>query len=290
MTKMSETIPILPSMAALRGRYDAWLADIWGVIHNGVRAFEAACEACTRFREQGGVVVLISNAPRPHDAVARMLDRLGAPRAAYDAIVTSGDVTRRMLAAEPGRSVFHLGPDRDKGIFEGLDTRFVGADGADLAVNTGLFDDTKETPKDYAGMLQGFLARRVPMICANPDLMVERGDQLVYCAGALAVAYEEIGGTVHYAGKPHLPVYELAFELIATAAGRAVPRSRILAIGDGLKTDMAGAEAAGLDALFIPSLLHVKGDGANTAGEIDRLFAETGRAWRPIGAQLGLRW
>ena len=287
----SAAISTLPAMSALADRYGAWLTDIWGVMHNGARAFEAAGEACAKFRAGGGVVVLISNAPRPGALVAAQLDRFGVPRAAYDAIITSGDVTRALLLERADAGIFHLGPERDRGVFEAT-TRYAPAETADLVVNTGLFDDTKETPADYAPMLAAFKARAVPMICANPDLMVERGDQLLYCAGALAQAYEAIGGTVHYAGKPHLPVYVQALALVdrisAERGGRPIDKARVLAIGDGLRTDMAGAEAAGLDALFIPSLLHTAGHSTIDGAAIAALFQDT--TFRPIGVQLGLRW
>ena len=285
-------IPILPSIAPLSSRYDAWLSDIWGVMHNGARAFEAACDACARFRAQGGVVVLITNAPRPHDSVASQLDKFGVPRTAYDAIITSGDVTRALLAKQAGRTVFHLGPERDRGVFQ-ANVRFAPVDSAELIVNTGLFDDLNETPADYEPMLRRLRLRDVPMICANPDLMVEKGDKLLYCAGALAQSYQAMGGTVLYAGKPHLPVYDEAFALVAKAlsagaSGRTFDKSRVLAIGDGLRTDMAGAQAAGLDAIFIPSLLHTEGHDLTDSAAIAALFKDT--TFRPIGAQLGLRW
>jgi HAD superfamily hydrolase (TIGR01459 family) len=293
MTQSSfPAIPILPSISALASRYDAWLSDIWGVMHNGAEAFQPAGEACTRFRAAGGIVVLISNAPRPHDAVAAQLDKLGVPRDAYDAIITSGDVTRSLLAKQAGRTVFHLGPDRDRGVFQ-AGVRFAPVESAELVVNTGLFDDAKETPADYEPMLRGLQARGVPMICANPDLMVEKGNKLLYCAGALAQSYEVMGGAVQYAGKPHLPVYEQAFALVAKILaakhnGRAFDKRRVLAIGDGMRTDMAGAQAAGLDAIFIPSLLHTEGHQLTGSAGIEALFKDM--AFRPIGAQQGLRW
>jgi HAD superfamily hydrolase (TIGR01459 family) len=287
-TTSAPAIPILPSISVLAGRYDAWLSDIWGVMHNGATAFAAACDACVRFRAGGGTVVLISNAPRPCDDVARQLDRFGVPRAAYDAIITSGDVTRAMLGQHAGRTVFHLGPERDRGVFEPSAPRFAPVDSAELIVNTGLFDDLTETPKDYETMLRGLQARGVPMICANPDLMVEKGDKLLYCAGALAQSYEAMGGTVLYAGKPHLPVYAQAHALITKSRGKPVDKRRVLAIGDGLRTDMAGAEAAGLDAVFIPSLLHMSGHADTNSAAITGLFKDT--VFRPVAAQLGLRW
>jgi HAD superfamily hydrolase (TIGR01459 family) len=288
MSNSLPAIPVLPSISALAGRYDAWLCDIWGVMHNGAAAFGAAGEACSRFRGRGGIVVLISNAPRPAVAVAAQLDRIGVVRGAYDDIITSGDVTRALLAAEKGKRIYHMGPERDLGVFEDAGVTFTDAARAELVVNTGLFDDAIETPDDYRERLAALRARDVPMICANPDLMVEKGDRLLYCAGALAQAYEAIGGRVAYAGKPHAPVYDMAVAMIARLRGAPVGRDRILAIGDGLRTDMAGAHAAGIDALFIPSLLHVDNGGAVDAAAIAALF--DGQPFRPIAAQDGLRW
>jgi HAD superfamily hydrolase (TIGR01459 family) len=288
MTDVARAIPILDSVSALADRYDAWICDIWGVMHNGLRAFAAACEAGREFRARGGSVVLVSNAPRPAPFVIEMLSKIGVPRDAYDAVVTSGDVTRILLERELSRPVFHLGPERDRGVFENLAVRFAAADAAEVVVNTGLFDDTTETPDDYRDQLAAMQRRGVRMICANPDIKVERGDTLIYCAGALAELYEAMGGEVIYAGKPHLPIYDMAFAKLAELRSAAVPRHRILAIGDGLRTDMAGAEAAGLPALFIASLLHVASEEAATAEGIAALFKDS--RLRPIGAQLGLRW
>ena len=281
-------IPVLPSIAGFAGGYDAWLCDIWGVIHNGHSAFLAACDACSQFRARGGTVVLISNAPRPRASVMLSLDALLVPRSSYDAIVTSGDVTRELLVASRARRIFHLGPERDLPIFEGLDIAFGTPDDCELVVNSGLFDDLSETPDDYAGMLAQFKARGLTMICANPDLVVEKGASLLYCAGALAQAYEALGGAVAYAGKPHPPVYDMAFDAITRLHGGRVAKSRVLAIGDGLRTDIAGAEAAGLDAVFIPSRVHLAGGEEASAAEINALFA--GKAFRPKAAQNGLRW
>lgn len=290
-TAAPPSIPLIPSVSALAERYDVWLCDVWGVIHNGERAYAGAVEACRRFRARGGTVVLVSNAPRPAANVVPQLERLGVAEDARDSLVTSGDVTRNLLEAKKETPLFHLGPERDKGLFEGLSLNFVAPGAAGLVICTGLYDDTTETPDDYADLLGELAARELTMICANPDLKVERGAQLVYCAGALAARYEEIGGRVTYAGKPYPPIYERSFVVASELRGAPVPRERVLAIGDGLKTDMAGAAAAGIDALFIASGLHLGkagSEGTSGAEAIDRLFA--GTSARPVAAQPRLVW
>ena len=192
------------------------------MLHNGARAFPAACEACRTFRGKGGIVVLISNAPRPFTAVVPHLTSLGVPADTYDTGITSGDVTRGLLEAWRGRRVLHIGPERDLGIFTGLDMHAAAAETAEAVVCSGFYDDTKETPADYAELFEGLLARRLPMICANPDIKVERGGELVWCAGALAADYQAKGGEVVYAGKPHLPIYQRALGTIDALAGRPV--------------------------------------------------------------------
>lgn len=291
MNSPPATIPILTSIADLAGRYDAWLCDIWGVVHNGLNVFSSAAEACTNFIGKGGKVVLISNAPRPWQSVQKQFDQFGVPHNIYDAIITSGDVTRGLIEAQADQPLFHLGPARDRPIFEGLDISFAGPEEAGLFVCTGFYDDTRETPDDYLDQLSRLQKRGLAMICANPDLMVERGSKLVYCAGSLAAAYKELGGTVHYAGKPYLPIYDMALDKVAALQGQKVPRERVLAIGDGLRTDMAGAAAAGLDALFVASGLHLDGHkaGDGLAEEaIAGLFADNETL--PIAATPGLSW
>src|SRR6266568_5224322 len=206
--------PFTSHFATLARGYDVALCDVWGVVHNGVAAAAEACDALARFRERGGTVVLITNAPRPGEIVARTtLDRLGVPRAAYDGIVSSGDVTRALIAARAGARVFHIGPERDLALFEGLDAPMTPLEHADYAVCSGLIDDTVETPQDYQELIARMRARPLAMICANPDVVVERGDQLVYCAGAIADLYAAAGGSVIYAGKPHRPIYEQALHI-----------------------------------------------------------------------------
>jgi len=279
-------IPIRSSISSVAPDSKAWLVDIWGVLHNGARAFPAACAACKTFRAQGGIVVLISNAPRPFPAVVPHLASLGVPADTYDTGITSGDVTRGLLEAWRGRRVLHIGPERDLGLFTDRDVHLATAETAEMVVCSGLYDDTKETPADYAPLFADLLARGLPMICANPDIKVERGGELVWCAGALAADYETKGGNVTYAGKPHLPVYEQAFGTIARLAGGPVAKESILAIGDGLETDLRGAHAAGLASVFIASAIHMPG-GLN-AGALHDLFAA--RPFAPIAALPALAW
>jgi HAD superfamily hydrolase (TIGR01459 family) len=280
---------ILDNVADIAGDYDAWLCDIWGVIHNGVDVYTPACDALLRFRESGGVVVLLSNSPRPREGVREQMAGLGVPAEIADWVITSGDVTRGLITASGANKIFHTGPERDRSVFHGLDISLGEVVEAEMVVCTGLFDDDTEVPDDYAGLLGDFLDMDLPMICANPDIMVERGNKLIYCAGAIAGLYEQLGGKVEYAGKPHLPVYEMAFSVINEAAGRDVPKARVLAIGDGLKTDMLGASAAGADALFIVSSLHVSPGQPVTAEYFEHLFTKHD-LMPPRAIQTCLQW
>jgi HAD superfamily hydrolase (TIGR01459 family) len=241
----------------IAGRYDSLICDVWGVIHNGVHVYDGAVDALRRFRSAHGPVVLLSNAPRPAAAIEAQFARLGVPTDCYDAIQTSGAATRDDLAlrADSGRlALFHLGPERDRGLFEGLPVQLVDEVDAELVVCTGPFNDETETPDDYAAMLARMKERDLTMLCANPDIVVQRGSDLVYCAGALAHAYERDGGTVAYYGKPHPPIYRSVLAGIARIAGR--PAGAPLAIGDGPETDIRGANGAGIDALFIADGVH----------------------------------
>jgi HAD superfamily hydrolase (TIGR01459 family) len=279
-------IPILGGIRDLAVNREAWIVDVWGVMHNGVRAFEAAVDACRRFRERGGTILLLSNAPRPFTAVAAQLEALGVPASAYDGGLTSGDLTRTLITAWQGRPLLHIGPARDRGLFEGLALEFAEAEEAAIIVCSGLYDDTKETPQDYARLLDQLAARQVPMLCANPDLVVERGDKLVYCAGALAAEYAGRGGEVTYAGKPHWPIYARALALIDALRGRTTAKDQVLAIGDGIETDLSGAQVAGLSSVFIASAIHAP-DGLSMPA-LEQLFA--GRPFAPIAALPALAW
>ncbi len=251
--------PFTPHFATLARGYDVALCDVWGVVHNGAAATSEACDALGRFRKQGGTVVLITNAPRPGEIVARTtLDRLGVPRAAYDGIVSSGDVTRALIAARAGAPVFHIGPERDLGLFDGLDAPLAPLEDADYTVCSGLIDDTVETPQDYQDLIARMRARSLAMICANPDVVVERGDQLVYCAGAIADLYAAAGGDVVFAGKPYRPIYEQALALAEATRGKRAEHHRVLAIGDSVRTDVKGAAAFGIDCLFVIAGIHAE--------------------------------
>jgi len=289
----SGEVPLVEGLSALAPHYALILSDVWGVLHNGLVAFAPASEALTRFRAGGGWVVLVSNAPRPGTGVAAQLDRVGVPRTAWDAIVTSGDLTRTAVIERDGQTVHHLGPARDRAIFDGLDVTFGDVEAADYVVCSGFRDDETETVEDYRGSLQRMRERDLWMICANPDLVVERGDRLVRCAGALAVAYEEIGGRAYYAGKPHRPVYEAALAMGAKLrGGKAISLNRVLAVGDAMRTDIAGAAAFGIDSLLVARGIHAVELGL----EAGSLQIEHVRRWlgkqehRPIGVCEHLVW
>jgi len=282
--------PFTDHFAALASDYDVALCDVWGVVHNGVVAAPDACDALARFRERGGTVVLITNAPRPGEAVARLtLDRLGVPRAAYDGIVSSGDVTHALIAARAGARVFHIGPPRDLGLFDGLDAPLAPLERADYAVCSGLVDDTVETPQDYQDLVARMRARSLPMICANPDVVVERGDKLVYCAGAIADLYADAGGEVIYDGKPYRPIYDQALALAEAARGKRVDHHRLLAIGDSVRTDLKGAAAFGIDCLFVTAGIHAEELGGRSdpdAAVLSIMFAAAGVAPKAVMRRL----
>lgn len=245
----------IQTLGEITDGFDVILSDVWGVLHNGVSAFPDAAIALRSAREAGKTVVLITNSPRPAPGVIAQLRVLGVPDEAYDRIVTSGDVTRGLIAEGP-RKIFLLGPQRDMPLLEGLDVEVVGEADADSVVCTGFFDDETETPEDYTEMLKGFIARNVPMICANPDLVVERGERIIPCAGAMAAYYEQLGGEVRIAGKPHAPIYEACLAAAKEVRG-AFAKDRVLAIGDGMPTDVKGAIASGLNLLYISGGIHV---------------------------------
>ncbi len=253
---MTQTIPNIAGLSDLAGRYDAVLSDVWGVVHNGVAAFPSAVEALAEFRRAGGKAVFITNAPRPSGPIVELLDDLGVVREAYDAIVSSGDATRTMIAKYSGRAIHHVGPaTEDDALYEGLNVRRTGPEEAEVVVVTDL-DTDEDTPEMYRERAKLWLARKLPMICANPDRVVEHGDKIIYCGGALGDLYAAMGGMVLMAGKPYQPIYEEAFRLAEVAAGRKLDKSRVLAIGDSVRTDATGAAQFGLDLLFITGSIH----------------------------------
>lgn len=273
---MAGSPKMIGSLEALIDGYAVILCDVWGVVHNGERAFPEATAALAGARESGRPVVLITNAPRPHGPVEAQLAALGVPRNAWDRVVTSGDVTRDLISAGP-RRIFHLGPDRDMTIYDGLDVDIVEEFEASAVVCTGLFDDDTETPEVYGEMLRRMRARDLPFICANPDIVVEKGDRLIFCAGALARDYGQLGGRTLIAGKPHRPIYEAALKAAGEVLGRPVGARDALAIGDGVLTDVKGAENNGIDVLYVSGGIHAGEYGGADAPHPGRLEAFLGK-------------
>jgi HAD superfamily hydrolase (TIGR01459 family) len=283
--------PLVGHFSEIAADYDVLLCDVWGVIHNGIAAFPAACDALVRARARGGMVVLVTNSPRPSAVVAGQLDTLDVPRETYDAIVSSGDITRGVIEGRKGQSLFHLGPKRDESIFTGLNVKYAALDRADYVVCSGLEDDERETPDDYRSRLELMLKRKLFMVCGNPDAVVERGDKLVYCAGAIADLYATMGGDVLYAGKPHRPIYDLALAKAKAAMGRAITRERVLAVGDSVRTDLKGAHNVGIDFLFVTSGIHdeeLGGYEQKDALALKTIFADQGDI--PIAVMRHLLW
>ena len=243
-------------LSALSDRYDVVLCDVWGVIHNGVVSFPEACDALTKWAETKGPVVLISNAPRPSFDVVPQLDGLKVPRSAWNAFVSSGDATRALLEPHRGTKVWKIGPERDGPLWAGFDLTLAGPEDADFILSSGLYDDETEVPEDYRERLQVAADRGLLFICANPDRVVQRGDRLIFCAGALADLYESLGGKVVMAGKPYAAIYDLALIEAEKLLGRPVDRDRVLCIGDGVITDVKGAHDQKLACLFIAKGIH----------------------------------
>ena len=277
--------PRIPGLRDIAAGYDAIFCDVWGVIHNGRDIYAQAADALRTFRQQGGKVVLITNSPRPHRGVEIQLQQLGLPDGVYDAIATSGDVTRSLIARAE-QPVFHLGPDRDRPLFDGLNVNFAPLETAQSIVCTGLFDDEREQPEDYREVLEVAAERQLNFICANPDIVVERGDRLIWCAGALARLYDELGGQTFLAGKPHKPIYDLAQEKLQAVSGTEISKESILAVGDGIPTDVAGALANGYSLLYIAAGIHAADYGGPEPDEaaLDRFLADNNAqpvAWMP---------
>ncbi len=258
---------LISSFSELADTYNAILCDVWGVLHNGRKPFEGADAALARFRERGGKVLLLSNAPRPGSTVTARLDEIGVSRDAYDDILTSGDVARALLAERgaQNQTCHHIGPAKDADLVEGLDIGFRDIDTADFILFSGMYNDTTETPDDYRAAMEKWHARKLQLVCANPDRQVQFGDSVIYCAGAVAEIYEKNGGDVVWLGKPYQPVYT---EAVAKLESLLDEPARILAIGDGPKTDIPGAQGAGIDALFITGGLAGAVQTLDTAEEI----------------------
>jgi HAD superfamily hydrolase (TIGR01459 family) len=254
---MSKGQLVTTGLSQLAADYDALFCDIWGVVHNGVAQHPGAVAALTRYREEGGRVVLVTNASRPAPQIAEMLASLDIGEAAYDRIVSSGDVTRELVRAYTGKIIHFVGPQTDHPMLQGLSVAKGEPGDAAVVVVTGL-DRRGERPEEYTDRLKDWLSHRLPLICANPDLTVEVGDSIEYCAGAIAALYSDMGGRVEMAGKPYPPIYEAAFHQLEEAAGRTLDRKRVLAVGDAVRTDALGAATFGLDFLFITGSLHAE--------------------------------
>jgi HAD superfamily hydrolase (TIGR01459 family) len=295
---LTSSVPTLSGLRDLAGRYDAILCDVWGVLIDGKKHFPAAAQAMIRFRAQGGRVLLVTNASRPDDEVRRQLLGLGLPAEAFDDLVSAGELTCCAIVARDGAACYHLGPPRDDGLFEeagrrlGAPVRKVAPEAADYVVCTGLFAEREERPEDYDARLAALKARGLTMLCANPDIVVAIGDDLVYCAGALAERYAAIGGEVVMFGKPHPPIYAAARARLAALAGAPVADARIVAIGDGAYTDLAGATRAGIDCLFVTGGVHAgelaAADGAVDQAALGRLSAAAGA--RPVALVREVFW
>jgi HAD superfamily hydrolase (TIGR01459 family) len=270
---MNQTTKIISGLSEIARDYDALICDVWGVLHDGNNAFPAACAALKTFKQRRGPVILLTNAPRPVSDVEELFaQKYGVPLDCYDTIVTSGVATRDDLEqrTKQGRlKMLHLGPDRDRGIYEGLNIETTDVDHAQIVMCSGLYDDETEGPDDYTEMLARMKARNLTMICANPDWQVQRDGKLIYCAGAVANAYEKIGGEVVYYGKPKTEIYGY---VRAAMKGAKNP----LAIGDGMHTDIKGANAAGIDALFIADGVHGEDIAELTERRLAQLFAKAG--------------
>ena len=278
----------ITSLESVLDRYDAILCDVWGVIHNGRRIFPGAAAALTQARNAGKYVVLLTNVPKPRGPIPGQLDRLGFPRAAYDAIVTSGDAIRAELAKRAPGPMYKIGPEHDRSLWEGLGLTQSALAVANFIGISGLNRDDEE-PSAYADVLRDARARDLELLSANPDIVVRVGDQLIWCAGAVARDYAAIGGRVVMAGKPHAPIYELAYAELATLAGGAIDKSRILCIGDGIGTDVTGANAQNLDCLFIASGMHGEAlwsDGKLDPAKVDAALAEENAQATHVMAEL----
>jgi len=292
----------LSGLGAIAENYDLILCDVWGVVHNGLTPHAGSLDALQRFRAKGGRVVLISNAPVPAGSVRHRLDRLPVPRKTYDAIVTSGDVIVSLIVERGDAPIFNIGPSYDRSLYQavnklrGATPRRVRLPEASYVVCTGLTDPDREEPKDYDTLLQSMLEKGLDFLCANPDIVVHVGPKLMFCAGAIAERYASIGGKVIQGGKPYAPIYERALGLGSQMLGRSVEKSRVLAIGDAMQTDIKGAREQTIASLFIASGIHqdelmkTGKDGCPSPDgpSLERLFAATGFA--PDFIMAGLRW
>jgi HAD superfamily hydrolase (TIGR01459 family) len=250
---------VLNGFASLAERYDGFILDLWGVIHDGIAPYPGAIDVLTRLRDGGKPAVLLSNAPRRSHMAQQAMRQMGIPDDLYRDLLTSGEATHRMLRdrtdpffAALGRRMYHLGPQRDRSVFEGLDLQQVASPAAaDFLLNTGPNDEGFPTDASlFDGDLRACFLAALPMVCANPDLVVVRGGKLVICAGLLAQRYEALGGAARWVGKPDPTIYGVVLDLLR------LPPSRVLAVGDSLRTDIAGAAGVGIDSCWVLGGIH----------------------------------
>jgi HAD superfamily hydrolase (TIGR01459 family) len=284
--------PIVKNAGDLLEAYEAIFCDVWGVLHNGRTAYAEAGAALAKFRAGGGTVVLVSNAPVPAAGAERVLEKTGVRRDCWDAIVSSGDIALAHIREQGFTRLTRVGPGgRDGLFFSALPGPHVELDEAEAIACTGLVDDLNEKVEDYRWLIDGGLARRLPFVCANPDLVVDVGTDRLLCAGSIAEVYEREGGMVFWAGKPHPSAYGTALKVAAGLRGAEPARAKILGIGDAVRTDLAAAKGLGIAAIFIASGIHnhetLTGDAVDPA-KIARLF---GPATPPAVAVMDqLRW
>jgi len=291
-----EACPFHPGIAGLADQYDAFVLDLWGVVHNGLAPMPGVVDCLARLRGAGKSILFLSNAPRSADVVKKFLAGIGIGADCYDRIVTSGDAALRALQlrqdnwhARLGWHYYYLGKEADAGMLSGTD--YVAVDtieAADFFLTLGLADAARETVETYSPVLESGLAAGLPMVCGNPDLVVHIGESEQPCAGALAKAYEDKGGDVYWHGKPHSTVYDLCFGYLG-----GIPTERILAIGDSLRTDIAGATNAGIDSMFAVSGIHARDFGVEPGMVPDIAAVRESLARseiQPTGMLSGLRW
>jgi HAD superfamily hydrolase (TIGR01459 family) len=268
---------IVNALSDISAQYDALFVDLWGCVHNGVRAFDAANKALIEYRAGGGIVVLVTNSPRPRAQVEQQLADFGVARDAWDSIASSGDSARSALfLGAVGQKIYFIGTDAELPFFEPLkliddpiQTAHVPIEEAEGIVCTGL-PTADGTPDDVRAPLLYAKQKGLKLLCANPDIIVDRGDKREWCAGAVAQAYTEMGGTSLYFGKPHAPIYDLARRRLSAIRPN-IPDDRILAIGDGITTDIQGAIGEGIDSLFITGGLAAKETATVTQPDPEKL-------------------
>jgi HAD superfamily hydrolase (TIGR01459 family) len=287
------TPPIIANAGPLLSRYDAIFCDVWGVVHDGRRAYAQAGEALARFRSAGGTVILVSNAPIPASGVERVLEKTGVRRDAWDAIVSSGDIALAHIAEKGYRRMHWVGPsERDYALYVRLPGPDVPLAEAEAIVCTGLRNDRSETVEDYRALIEQGVALQLPFVCANPDLVVDVGNLRLTCAGSIAAEYERLGGQVFWAGKPHPAAYRTALQRAAKLRGKPPDLNRILAIGDAVRTDLAAAQGLGVDGLFIAQGIHnevLRQDGEIDPAKLAALLAPPGTP-SALAAMAHLRW